>query len=59
MLIEYGFEKVIIPLIESLITSSLLIYDKQMGKIRVKNLHRARKDKNIEEYNRNIDAIFG
>ena len=58
-LVEYGFEKVIVPLLNFLVIQGVLYYDTEKGKIRVKKLHTAREGGSDEEYDSAVDDILG
>ena len=57
-LIEYGFDKVVIPLANLLIRKGLLYYDLAEGKVKVKALNEARDNNDQDAYDRASDDLL-
>lgn len=57
-LIEVGFDKIIIPILNHAIIQGHLYYDTDKGEIQIKNLHEARKGGSNAEYDAAVDDII-
>jgi len=51
------FEYVLIPSVNFLIRKGLFVYDKEKGRIKLKNIEEAKKSNDESSYNSNIDDI--
>ncbi|MCK5608302.1 hypothetical protein KAR91_40850 [Candidatus Pacearchaeota archaeon] len=59
MLLEYGFDKIVLPCINLMFRKGQLIYDVQEGKVKVKKLREARQNGNQDDYDNAADDIMG
>lgn len=57
-LVEHGFDKVVVPIINQLVNSGRLYYDKKKGAMIVKKLHKAKNEKDKDTYNDIVLDIF-
>lgn len=57
-LVEFGYDRFVIPLSNYLIRRGLLFYDTTRGKIAIKDLRQAREDNNADDYDRAVDDIL-
>lgn len=58
IILEYGFDKLLVPVINFLIRKGALVYDVTEGKIKIKKLNEAREDGNTQDYNEAIDNVL-
>lgn len=59
IIVGYGFDKILVPVINTLIRKGTLLYDVTDGKIKVKKLREARNDNNQQDYDNSVDDILG